>query len=296
MTDDFELFRDLEEFGIDPEEFSRMDEDEQWEVLDDAGLDPDYYLDAVGKCSGYCYCQVRFPSSDQTYSYRTEDCTISAGDYVMVPVWHENRPTLAQVVAVGFYAESAVPYPLEETKFILRKATEEDLAAKKSSRSDASANIGSYRTVSPVRDLETVVELKQKTRLWQAIAVLLAVIVVILGCMLYALVQTSRSGTSETNVRKTVYATPNQAAVSTTTTPGPVSTPRPTTRPTSTPQPTPRPTATPRRTISTPKPTVNSDPYDAQDYSHPDDFYYDYYDDFWDYEDAEDYWYEHQGD
>lgn len=33
-----------------------------------------------------------------------------------------------------------------------------------------------------------------------------------------------------------------------------------------------------------------SDPYNAKDYVHPDDFYYDYYDDFYDYEDAEDYW------
>ena len=36
-----------------------------------------------------------------------------------------------------------------------------------------------------------------------------------------------------------------------------------------------------------------SDPFHASDYVHPDDFYYDYYDDFWDYEDAEDYWESH---
>lgn len=36
-----------------------------------------------------------------------------------------------------------------------------------------------------------------------------------------------------------------------------------------------------------------SDPYDVYDYSDPDDFYYDHYDDFFDYEDAEDYFYEH---
>ena len=37
-----------------------------------------------------------------------------------------------------------------------------------------------------------------------------------------------------------------------------------------------------------------TDPYDAKSYAHPDDFYYDYYDDFVDYEEAEDYWEEHQ--
>lgn len=34
----------------------------------------------------------------------------------------------------------------------------------------------------------------------------------------------------------------------------------------------------------------SSDPYDAKSYAHPDDFYYDNYDDFRDYEDAEEYW------
>lgn len=37
------------------------------------------------------------------------------------------------------------------------------------------------------------------------------------------------------------------------------------------------------------------DPYGAADYYDPDDFYFDYYDDFWDYEDAEEYWEAHQG-
>ena len=39
--------------------------------------------------------------------------------------------------------------------------------------------------------------------------------------------------------------------------------------------------------------TKKSDPFHASDYAHPDDFYYDNYDDFWDYEDAEDYWEAH---
>lgn len=40
----------------------------------------------------------------------------------------------------------------------------------------------------------------------------------------------------------------------------------------------------------------DSDPYGASDYYDPEDFYYDYYDDFWDYEEAEDYWYEYSDD
>ena len=59
--------------------------------------------------------------------------------------------------------------------------------------------------------------------------------------------------------------------------------------------PSPRPTATPGRTTTTQRSSSNIDPYYAKDYSHPDDFYYDYYDDFLDYEDAEEYWEEHNG-
>ncbi len=35
------------------------------------------------------------------------------------------------------------------------------------------------------------------------------------------------------------------------------------------------------------------DEFDADEYAHPDDFYYDHYDDFVDFEEAEDYWEDH---
>ncbi len=80
-----------------------------------------------------------------------------------------------------------------------------------------------------------------------------------------------------------------------------VSQPVPTKKPVSTPRPvvtqkpmsTPKPAATPRA-ISNPTPAAWDDDLDAKDYSHPDDFYYDHYDDFFDYEDAEEYWEDHQ--
>ena len=39
----------------------------------------------------------------------------------------------------------------------------------------------------------------------------------------------------------------------------------------------------------------DDDPFEAREYPDPDDFYYDYYDEFEDYEEAEDYYYEHGG-
>ena len=44
------------------------------------------------------------------------------------------------------------------------------------------------------------------------------------------------------------------------------------------------------KSSTTTKKKKSTDPYNARDYAHPDDFYDWYEDDFWDYEDAEDYW------
>ncbi len=44
---------------------------------------------------------------------------------------------------------------------------------------------------------------------------------------------------------------------------------------------------------SKPSSSGKKDFYGANEYAHPDDFYYDHIDDFWDYEEAEDYFYEH---
>ena len=50
-----------------------------------------------------------------------------------------------------------------------------------------------------------------------------------------------------------------------------------------------------KRPVSTSRPSSSgkSDPFDAKSYAHPDDFYYDYRDDFIDYEEAEEYWEKH---
>ncbi len=70
-------------------------------------------------------------------------------------------------------------------------------------------------------------------------------------------------------------------------------TPRPSYAPRSTPRttPTPTPHPVPSYRVGTVSPT--GDPYHVEDYVHPDDFYYEYWDDFSDYEEAEEYWEEH---
>lgn len=69
----------------------------------------------------YTYCGVLLPFSERVFSYRTEDTTIQIGDTVIVPVGRDNEEKEGKVVSVGQYARSGVAYPVEKTKFILRK-------------------------------------------------------------------------------------------------------------------------------------------------------------------------------
>lgn len=69
----------------------------------------------------YTYCGVLLPFSERVFSYRTEDTTIQIGDIVIVPVGRDNEEMEGKVVSVGQYARAGVPYPVEKTKFILKK-------------------------------------------------------------------------------------------------------------------------------------------------------------------------------
>lgn len=67
----------------------------------------------------YTYCGVMLSNSGRSYSYRTEDTTIKVGDIVCVPVGKENKVVTGTVVSVGQYARIVVPYPVEQTRFII---------------------------------------------------------------------------------------------------------------------------------------------------------------------------------
>ncbi len=73
----------------------------------------------------YTYCGVRLPFSDRPYFFRTEDDNLAIGDAVIVPIGEEEKETEGIIVSVGRYARIGVPFPVEKTKFILRKAAAE---------------------------------------------------------------------------------------------------------------------------------------------------------------------------
>lgn len=71
--------------------------------------------------SVYTLCGVVFDGNSHPYHYRTEDETIKVGDRVVVPAG--NNEAEAIVVSVGQYMKLAAPFPIEKTKFIIRKIT-----------------------------------------------------------------------------------------------------------------------------------------------------------------------------
>lgn len=75
----------------------------------------------VGKTI-YHYCGVVFEGGLlQPYHYRTEDTSLKIGDKVVVPVGPQNEECIAQIVSVEQHTRVSVPYPVEKTKYILRK-------------------------------------------------------------------------------------------------------------------------------------------------------------------------------
>ncbi|MGN1433754.1 MAG: hypothetical protein ACI4XI_08640 [Ruminococcus sp.] len=73
----------------------------------------------------YTYCGVLLPFSSCPYSFRTEDSTIQIGDTVIVSVGENEREMKGRVVSIGQYLRLSVPYPVEKTKLVIRKAEEE---------------------------------------------------------------------------------------------------------------------------------------------------------------------------
>lgn len=71
--------------------------------------------------SDYIYCSVSFEEGGQTYSYLARDDSYAVGDRVVVPAGRENREALAQIKSISYYAAGEAPFPVERTKYILRK-------------------------------------------------------------------------------------------------------------------------------------------------------------------------------
>lgn len=89
-------------------------------------LDPAVYEKVKRRRNDYIYCSVEFDEGYKSYYYIADEDNISVGDYVIVPVGKDNHHSAAAVVKVEYFAEEDVPLPLDRTKHIIRKCTDED--------------------------------------------------------------------------------------------------------------------------------------------------------------------------
>ena len=89
-------------------------------------LDPAVYGKVKRRNRDYIYCSVEFDKGYKRYYYIADEDDFSVGDYVIVPVGKDNHHSVAEVVKVEYFAEEDVPLPLDRTKHIVRKCTDED--------------------------------------------------------------------------------------------------------------------------------------------------------------------------
>lgn len=52
---------------------------------------------------------------------------IEGGDLVLVPAGKDNHETVVEVVRIEYFSKETVPLPIEKTKRIIRKCTDDDL-------------------------------------------------------------------------------------------------------------------------------------------------------------------------
>ncbi|MBK1809506.1 hypothetical protein JHL18_02455 [Clostridium sp. YIM B02505] len=89
-------------------------------------LAPSVYSKAKRRKSEYIFCSVTFDQGYKSYYYLTDDDSIEVGDFVLVPAGKDNHEAVVEVVNIEYFSEENVPLPVEKTKRIIRKCTDED--------------------------------------------------------------------------------------------------------------------------------------------------------------------------
>ncbi len=90
-------------------------------------FDPSVYGKIKRRRSEYIFCSVVFHEGYKSYYYLTDDDTIEIGDLVLVPAGKDNHETVVEVVRIEYFSKETVPLPIEKTKRIIRKCTDDDL-------------------------------------------------------------------------------------------------------------------------------------------------------------------------
>lgn len=86
----------------------------------------------------FIYCSIIFENTNKPYYYLTKDETLEIGDNVVVPVGWFNKFEVVKISNIEYFSREEVPFPLEQTKWIIRKASIEDIELFSSPRIDLS--------------------------------------------------------------------------------------------------------------------------------------------------------------
>ena len=121
--DDFYTERELEDAGVDAFEFSLMDEDERRQVLEDAFLDPDLYMDADFSSSFNAWERLQFAGmnlrdleymDDDERREKLEEAGLDPLDYEGVPHYVPRSPARNSVKPVSNPAPLRSAQPKQE--------------------------------------------------------------------------------------------------------------------------------------------------------------------------------------
>lgn len=83
--------------------------------------------DRKRRCEGeYIYLTVIFENNGKPYFYLTDDDSIDINDFLLVEAGSDNHKAIVKVVGVDYYKKEEVPYPVDKTRKILRRAEESD--------------------------------------------------------------------------------------------------------------------------------------------------------------------------
>lgn len=89
-------------------------------------LDPTIYGKVKRHKNDHIFCSVAFDKGYKSYYYITDDDSIEVGDFVLVPAGGDNHIATVEVVNIEYFSEDNVPLPVDKTKRIIRKCSEED--------------------------------------------------------------------------------------------------------------------------------------------------------------------------
>ena len=91
------------------------------------GLAEDKTVDVLNiKCDPMMIGSLRMKEGFFPAYYISDDDSIQVGDFVIVPAGKDNHEAVVEVVKKEYFTEEDVPLPMEKTKHIIRKCTEDD--------------------------------------------------------------------------------------------------------------------------------------------------------------------------